>query len=161
MKCPICNTKRATGTHYIKPRDDDGSDNHRSKVTLCRPCHDIVEEVCDRTGKELSPQLIDLIKLEYNFPDGDTDWDVARSVFATTSYRLRRKRKFAREKHAKTEVPDGVALKCPHCGKWHYPEKNGRVICPVLKAHPVYVNEADVFHSNIMGKIKRVRESLE
>ena len=156
MKCPICSTNRATSNHRIQ-LDNGGSNNHKDKIMLCRSCYDIVEA----TGKELSPQLIDLIKLEHNFPNGDTNWDVARAVFTTFSYRLRRKRKFASENHTKPDDSKSVAMRCPYCGKWHYPGKDGRVICPVLKATPAHIIEANVFHNNIMGRIRKVREILE
>lgn len=168
MKCPICNTRRATSTHHIKPRDSGGSDDHRNKVTICRPCHNIVEEIHDNTGAELSLQVIELIRLEYGFPDGDVNKDIDWSILATSLYRLRRKYRFAGEKRGKASVSGGISIRCPHCNKWHYPDKKGRIICPELvneteqlRSMRVQAEEAEVFSSLIMENIKKVRASIE
>lgn len=163
MKCPICSTRRATSTHHIKPRDDGGSDNHKNTIMLCKPCHDIVEEVYSNTGAELSPQVIELIKLEYGFPTGNIDRDINRSVLATSLYRLRMKRKykFAKEKSIKAMVPDGTSIRCSYCGGWHLPEKNGLVICPKLKAMTAQTIEAEASYRMLMEKIEKVRQSIE
>ena len=161
MKCPICTIKRATSTHHVKPRDSGGSDNHRNKITLCRPCHDIVEDIYGNTGAELSPQVIRLIKLRYGFPIGDIDRDIDRSILETSLYRLRRKLKFARESRIEVTIPNNISLRCPHCRKWHYPDKKGRVICPELLTMTVHVEEIDAFRNDILEKVKKIRMIVE
>jgi len=158
MKCPICDTRRATGTHHIKLGD---SDNHKNKIMLCRPCHDKVEEIYSNSGAELSPQVIRLIRLEYGFPAEDIDKDIDRSILATSLHKLRRKYRFTKERNVKVPVPDGVAIRCPYCGKQHYPGKNGLVICPALKNRTVHDEETETF-SNVLAKsIKQIRASIE
>ncbi len=165
MRCPICTVNRATSTHHIKPRGSDDSDNPKNKVTLCKSCYDRVEEVCGNTGAKLSPQLIDLMKLEHGFPDGSTDKDIAESVLATTLYRMRRQYKFARKRRAKVEVQEGVSIRCPRCNGWHFPDKNGAVRCPVFKVVVISAEETlaeiDAAHNILIEKIKRIRASVE
>lgn len=137
MKCPICSTNRAVSPHHIRPREDRGSDGRKNKILLCKSCHNIVEDLFSRTGKMLSPQMIESIRLEYSFPDSPSvSLSVSRSSLYYTVHKTTRNRKrrirFAEEKSKITS--GGIALRCPYCGKWHYPEKSGRVICPVIKS---------------------------
>ena len=97
MKCPICNTRKATSLHHVTPRDNGGSNNHRNKIMLCKPCHDIAEEVYQNTGAVLSPQVIELIRLEYGFPTRDADKDVEMSLLTTSLYKARRMNRFVKE----------------------------------------------------------------
>lgn len=161
MKCLICNTRRATSTHHVRPRDNSGPDDHKSKIMLCRPCYDIAEETCNDTGVELGPHVVELIRLEYGFPTSDASKDIDRSVFATSLYRLRRKYRSIKRRSVKSMVPGTVVIRCPYCGKWHSPEKNGRVICPALKREIVQIKEANVFHNTLMENIKRIRALIE
>lgn len=161
MICPICSIRRATSTHHIKPTNDGGSDNHKNKVTLCKLCHDIVEEVYSNTGLELSSQVVKLIKLEYNFPIDNIDRDIDMSIRATSLYRLRRKYKFYTEKKVKIDIPDGAAMRCPYCRKWHFPGRRGLVVCPMLKNMTTQAVKAETSYSMLMEKIRKVRLSIE
>jgi len=161
LKCPICTIRRATSIHHIKPRDSGGSNNHKNKVMLCKPCHDIVEEVYNNTGAELSPRVIELIRVKYSFPVRDIDKDISRSILTTSLYRMRRKYKFAKEKNTRTAVPDSVAMRCPYCGKWHYPNRNGFIICPMLRGVITQARETTTFFNTLIEKINRVRANIE
>ncbi|KKK71215.1 hypothetical protein LCGC14_2916170 [marine sediment metagenome] len=164
MKCLICTVRRTTSTHHIKPRDNGGSNKRRNKIMLCRPCHDIVEEIYNRTGTELSPQVIKLIKLEYGFPMGDIDEKVDMSILATSLYSLRRsyKRKFAKEENIKNEFLAGTTVTCPICGKLHLLGKSGVIKCPtLLKVVTASDRETETFLSMLTEKIKKVRISIE
>ena len=163
MKCPICTIRRATSTHHVKPRDSGGSNKRRNKIMLCRPCHDIAEEVYNNTGAELSPQTIRLIKLEYGFPVGDIEKDIDGSMLTTSLYNIRRKyrRKLAKEEKNK-DIPVGTVVTCPICGKLHNLERNGIIRCPtLLKVVTASDRETEAFHSMLMEKIKKARVSIE
>lgn len=55
--CPICGGE-APSDHHIIPRAEGGTDDPMNKVWLCLSCHDIVEEIYDRTGRTFSPELV-------------------------------------------------------------------------------------------------------
>ncbi len=61
--CPICRVFPAVSPHHIKPRADGGTDDDKNIVSLCVACHDIVEDIYDRTGQEYSPSLAGTIRL--------------------------------------------------------------------------------------------------
>ena len=55
--CPICG-EIAGSPHHVKPRSLGGTDDYRNIVWLCKPCHDIVEEIQEREQLEFCPDLV-------------------------------------------------------------------------------------------------------
>lgn len=72
-RCPVCRSKLAVSSHHVKPRAEGGGNSHRSKVSLCVQCHNIVEDIYDHTGIEYSPALAAQIHLVYSIVSGLTD----------------------------------------------------------------------------------------
>lgn len=52
----------ANTVHLIKPKSSGGTDNPRNTCLLCRNCHNVAEEIQERTGRELSPELISEVR---------------------------------------------------------------------------------------------------
>jgi hypothetical protein len=159
MKCPVCLTNRATGPHHIKPLQDGGGNGHKNKVFLCKRCHDIVEDITNRTGAEFSSDMVALIRLDYGFPTSpDVDKSIQQSELHYSTYRLRKNRSSRRRFRfieEKTKISaGGIAIRCPFCSKWHYPNKRGFVICPVYEPEQPMSNlEIDEFFNNLRNKI--------
>jgi len=80
--CPVCKVRPALSPHHIKPRAEGGSDDDRNIVYLCTTCHDIVEEIYDRTGRKYSPDLADWIRLQVS---------LGKSPYRKSSWRERNK----------------------------------------------------------------------
>lgn len=139
-KCPICSSMGASSPHHIRPSSDGGSDNHRNKVLLCKGCHDIVEDIYRRTGVELSPDMIALIRLEYGFPGArGINASIQEASLQYIARNIRRsirntKGRFRYAEKRDKEVSGGVAIWCAYCRKYHYPDKRGVVVCPAYKS---------------------------
>jgi len=43
-KCFICCSRQELSAHHIKPRDLGGKDEERNLITLCKKCHDYIED---------------------------------------------------------------------------------------------------------------------
>lgn len=157
MKCPICTVNRATTIHNI----DLGGNHDSNKITLCKSCYDIIEDICYHSGLELTPDIVASIKLGYDFPGRDINMDIQKSILDTSLYRLRRRLKFFKSKKVKPVAPDGPSIWCSYCKEWHIPEKNGAVICPVLKGRGIQPSEIDLSHNITMDKLESARKILD
>lgn len=71
--CPICGMV-ADSPHHVKPRSLGGSDTAKNIVYLCPKCHDYVEDIQEKRGVELSPELISELRRELSIKLG-TDLD--------------------------------------------------------------------------------------
>lgn len=69
--CPVCRVRKVVSDHHIKPRADGGSNGSRNKVPLCDVCHDIVEDIYDRTGIEYSTALAKMIRFGFKLPTNE------------------------------------------------------------------------------------------
>lgn len=168
VKCPICSGPGATSPHHIQPTSDGGNNTRRNKILLCKRCHDIVEDIYNTTGTKLSPDLIILIRLEYKFPDiTSVDVSIRESSLhyaARNLYRRSVRRRFPDAKKGIDVPATGVALRCPYCRGWHYPNKRGVVVCPRYKefepeperTQPIYNPEIDEFYNKLRQKLVNV-----
>jgi len=60
--CPICLNLAPTSKHHIVPRSNNGKDENRNIIKVCKHCHDILEEYADK-GIYYSPELARKIRL--------------------------------------------------------------------------------------------------
>lgn len=68
--CPIC-LKKADSPHHIKARSQGGTDDNWNIAWLCKSCHDMVEERQEKSGKELSPDMITEMRRELHVKLGE------------------------------------------------------------------------------------------
>lgn len=164
-KCPICSSLGANSPHHIRPSSDGGSDNHRNKVLLCKGCHDVVEEIYCRTGAELSPDMIALIRLEYRFSGARSiDASIREASLQYIARDIRRsirntKRRFRYAKKGVKEVPGGIAIWCAYCRKYHHPDKRGIVVCPEYRSQQ-YKHAQGIYNPEVTKLFDELRKKL-
>lgn len=129
--CPICGENVANSDHHVNPRSNGGTNASRNRVRLCKRCHDIVEEICDRTGLEYSSGLVVLIQLEYNFAPQTRPAE----PFKPEGERIRRKIVRFKSPHPKPNQPeDNLPLgTCARCGDKYQPTRHSQALCQTCR----------------------------
>lgn len=80
-RCKCSFKKNELTVHHLTPRAEGGSDDPKNLISLCRPCHDIVEDKHLTTAKAIRQDYYlekdDKIKVKVKkvIDDGTIDWD--------------------------------------------------------------------------------------
>lgn len=120
--CPVCRVRPAISPHHIKPVAEGGTDDKKNIVDLCKRCHDIAEEIYDRTGMKYSPSLVRLIRLKFKFTAGP------RAEVAHVSNTRQPGPKF-KFRQLRGREPSPTPVVCPNCGVRHLPKKFSVALC--------------------------------
>ncbi len=124
--CPVCRESPVTGKHHIKPVSEGGADIPKNKVGLCKRCHDIVEDLHNRTGMEYSFGLARFIRLEFGFPHYMVEATVQGEYVVNQRPKTLRLKETPQPKQQGTELPIRT---CARCGDRFQPSKFFHAIC--------------------------------
>lgn len=152
--CPICRENTADSKHHIKPVSQGGIDSVRNEVWLCKRCHDIVEEIYDRTGLEYSPALVMLIRLDYGF-DLESD-PINPAPHSDVGQRPAVKRlRFRSPKKPRTEL---AVVACARCGQKFQQTRSTQALCKPCRKFKTTAREANAVYA---GENREHIERLE
>lgn len=154
--CPICGENVANSDHHVNPRSNGGTNASRNRVRLCKRCHDIVEEIYERTGLEYSSGLVVLIQLEYNFapqtkpaepfkPEGER---IRRKVIRFRSPRLK-------PDQSRDNLPPRM---CARCGGKYQPTRYSQALCQTCRTKKTTGREVAALARERIEELTRRKE---
>ena len=141
--CPICRKNTADSKHHIKPRSRGGTDSKRNEVWLCKRCHDIVEEIYDRTGLEYSSALVKLIRLDYGF-DLESDPINPTPHNNVSQQPIIKRFRILSPKKPRAEL---AMITCARCGQRFQQTRSTQALCESCRKCKTTVREARAIYA--------------